>query len=171
MNQFEILEFVPETNAEDMNQLLPAFLAIWNDPQNLKYLSLTLRPFEEETVRSWFSCHISSGGRYFCAVDRDRNIVGISVKRLDPINGFEIMGVGVLPSAKRQGIGKMLINNLLEIARTDGFHSIEVNVFADNPIMLRLLLGLGFIPTRMEYGKRADGADLVFLRKALSDSQ
>lgn len=169
MNQFEIVEFIPETNEEDMNQLLPAFLAIWNDPQNLKYLSLTLRPFEEETVRSWFSMHLSSGGRYFCAVDTDRNIVGISAKRLDPINGFEIMGVGVLPSVKRQGIGTMLIKNLLQLAKTSRFQSIEVNVFADNLIMLRLLLRLGFVPIRMEHSKRADGADLVFLRKALSD--
>ena len=169
MSQFGILEFVPETNEEDMNQLLPAFLRIWNDPENLKYLSLTLRPFEEETVRSWFSTHISGGGRYFCAVDTDRNIVGISATRLDPINGFEIIGVGVLPAAKHQGIGTMLIENLIQVANTSRFQSVEVNVLADNVSMLRLLLGLGFVPIRMEHSKRADGADLVFLRKALSD--
>ena len=169
MDQLEILEFVPQTKEEDMNRLLPAFLGIWNDPQNLKFLSFTLRPFEEETVRSWFSMHLSSGGRYFCAVDRDGNILGISAYRLDPINGVEALGVGVLPSSKRQGIGTMLTRNLLRQAKTDGFLSIDVKVFADNVIMLRLLLGLGFIPTRMEHSKRADGADLVFLRKTLSD--
>jgi len=170
MSKFEILEFVPETNDEHMNELLPAFLAIWNDPENLKYLSLTLRPFEEETVRSWFSMHISGGGRYFCAVDTGRNIAGISAIRLDPINGFEVMGVGVLPPSKRQGIGTMLMKHLAQLAKTSGFQSIEVNVLADNVIMLRLLLGLGFIPIRMEHSKRADGADLVFLRKVLSES-
>jgi len=170
MREFEILEFVPETNEEDMNQLLPAFLAIWNDPENFKYLSLTLRPFEEETARSRFSMHISGGGRYFCAVDADRNIVGISATRSDPINGFELTGIGVPPSSKRQGIGTMLMNHLVQVAKTSGFQSVEVNVLADNVIMLRLLLGLGFIPIRMEHSKRADGADLVWLRKTLPES-
>jgi len=168
MIQFEILEFVPQTNEQDMNQLLPAFLEIWNDPENLKYLSLTLRPFEEETVRSWFSMHISGGGRYFCAVDTGRNIVEISATRLDPIKGFEVIGVGVLPSRKRQGIGTMLMKHLVQLAKTSGFQSVEVNVLADNVIMLRLLLGLGFIPIRMEHSKRTDGADLVFLRKVFT---
>lgn len=170
MSQFEILEFVPQNKEQDMKQLLPAFLEIWNEPENFKYLSLTLRPFEEETVRSWFSTHISGGGRYFCAVDTCRNIVGISAIRLDPINGFEVMGIGVLPASKRQGIGTMLMNHLVQLAKTSGFQSVEVNVLADNVSMLRLLLGLGFIPIRMEYSKRADGADLVFLRKTLPES-
>ena len=57
--------------------------------------------------------------------------------RRDPINGFEALGVGVLPSPKRQGVGTMLTSNLLQLTQTDGFQSIEVNVFSDNVLSVR----------------------------------
>jgi len=167
MNQFKIVEFSPSTNAEHMGRLVPAFLSIWNEPQNLKYLSLTLRPFDEETIRGWFTHHIENNVRYFCIVDENNQIAGISVNRIDPLNGFDVIGVGVLSSIKRSGVGSLLINNLLNIAKSEGFQSIEINVFADNIVMLRVVLELGFIPVRMEYSKRADGADMVFLRKKI----
>ncbi|MDY6933126.1 MAG: hypothetical protein SVZ03_02755 [Spirochaetota bacterium] len=56
MEQFEIMEFVPETNEVDMKKLLSAFLTIWNDPQNLKYLSFTLNHLRRRRYCLGF-CH------------------------------------------------------------------------------------------------------------------
>ena len=51
MSEFKIREFVPGKNKNDFEQLLPVFLLIWNNPENLKFLSFTQKVFEEETVK------------------------------------------------------------------------------------------------------------------------
>lgn len=167
MQAVEIRELIPETNEEDLERLLKAYLTIWNAPENLKFLSFTLRPVDEEVVRSWLDSHRVDGVRYFCAFDAGGEIAGISIVRSDPIEGLESLGVGVRPASKQRGIGKELIDHLIDLGRSEGYHAIQAPVFADNVPMLYLLLSFGFIPARMEYNRRADGADLVYLKRSL----
>jgi len=162
-----IKEFIPEDRADDKDALLPAFLEIWNSSENLKFLSLTLKPFEPETVNYWLENHKEQSGRYFCAIDSHEKILGILVIKVNSVTGFEIFGVGVFPGLKRQGIGRELLNHAVDIAEELGFKDINAMVFADNVAMLRLLLSLGFIPTSMEHHKRSDGADTVHLKRYL----
>jgi len=160
-----IKEFIPEDRVGDKNALLPAFLAIWNAPENLKYLSFTLKPFEPEIVSFWLDNHKEQGGRYFCALNNDDEILGISVIKVNPVDGFEIYGIGVRPEMKKHGIGSELIKHAIGVAEDIGFKLVDALVFADNAAMLRLLLSLGFIPSGMEYHKRSDGADVVHLKR------
>lgn len=165
MQTLSIKEFIPEDNVREKGMLLPAFMEIWNTPENLKYLSFTLQLFEQETVSFWLDNHKEQGGRYFCALNNNNEILGISVIKVNPVVGFEIYGVGVRPELKKQGIGRELITHAISVAEKLEFKDIDALVFADNAGMLRLLLSLGFIPTGMEYHKRADGADIVHLKK------
>lgn len=167
MTDIAIREFVPQTSQADGDRLLPAFLAIWNHPDNLRFLSLSLRPFDEAQLRSWFAAHLDQGGRYFVATDGDDGIVGISLVKVDPTVGFEIMGLGVVPAAKRRGIGRRLVENAERVASEDGYHAVQVAVFADNAAMLCLVLNAGFVPIRIDPHIRADMADMVVLRKPL----
>ena len=162
-----IREFAPGSEPRDLEQLLPAFLAIWNAPQNLRFLSFSLRPFAPELVRGWFEQHTSAGGRYFAALNENGAITGISVFRADPIGMFELFAMAVHPEAQRQGVGRQLVDHALAIARSQGFRCVEGAVFADNARMLRLLLSFDFRPVRIEHHRRADGADLVVLQKRL----
>lgn len=164
-----IREFTPGSNRRDLEQLLPAFLAIWNAPDNLRFLSFSLRPFAPELVRGWFEQHIAGGGRYFAALDESGTITGIIVVRTDPIGMFELFAMAVHPEAQGRGVGRQLVAYAVDVARSQGFRCVEGAVFADNARMLRLLLSLGFQPVRMEYHRRADGADLVVLRALLAD--
>lgn len=164
-----VREFTPQQVPTDLSQLVPAFLEIWNAPENLKYLSLSLRPFEEVLVRGWFNDHLSSGVRYFAALDERDEILGISVLRSDPVGMLELFALGVRPSFQRRGIGSQLISHSLENARSQGFACTEASVFADNVRILRLLLSLGFLPVRIDHHRRADGADLVVLHRRLHD--
>lgn len=158
-----VREFVPATCQADLAALAPAFLSIWNAPQNLPFLSFSLRPFEEAQVRGWFETHLASGGRYFAAVRGDGEILGIVVVRVDPVAAFELFALGVRPESQGQGIGRLLTSHVIGVAGSLGFRCVEASVFADNARMLRLLLSLSFLPVRMEHHRRSDGADLVIL--------
>jgi len=167
MLSIRIKELIPEENVDDKKSLLPVFLEIWNTPENLKYLSSTMLPFEPELVETWLQNHKDQGGRYFCALDKNDEILGIMVIKVNPLDGFEIYGVGVLSEQKGNGIGRQLIEYAIDTAASLGFKDLHTLVFADNTAMLCLLLTLGFLPVTMEYHKRSDGADAVHLKKYL----
>jgi ribosomal protein S18 acetylase RimI-like enzyme len=169
MSSVKIREFFPEDNAEDKKALLPSFLKIWNAPENLKYLSSTLIPFKPELVKIWLENHKDQGGRYFCALDNHDNILGIMVVKENPVDGFEIYGLGILPEQKGNGIGRNLVEHAVETSDNLGFRDIKALVFADNTVMLCILLTSGFIPIAMQHHKRSDGTDAVLLKKIISD--
>lgn len=164
---FKVLEFVPEDRVEDRRAMLSVFPKIWNSPENLKYLSSTLIPFEVELIQGWLENHKQQGGRYFCALDERGDILAIMVVKASPLDGFEIYGLGVLPGSKRSGVGRGLVEHAVGLAGDLGFKDVKMMVFADNAAMLCLVLNLGFIPVSIERHRRADGVDAVQLRKIL----
>jgi len=99
MNKIMIRELIPQDNKDDFDLLFPAYLKIWNDPENFKYLSFTQRPFEEETVSFWLSNHLSQGGHYYAAVESSNRFSGIMVVKASRIEGFEIYGIIFVPMA------------------------------------------------------------------------
>lgn len=160
-----VREFDAQRNEADRNRLAPAYLDIWNAPENLKYLSYTLLPFQRDQVLFWLESHRDRGGHFWGAVGEDGTIQGIAAVTVNPVMGMELIGLGVRPSLQRKGIGKHLIDAVLDQAGGWGYQALETTVFADNKSMLRLLLGLDFRPIGMIHGKRADGMDLVQLVK------
>ncbi len=167
MNKIMIRELIPQDNKDDFDLLFPAYLKIWNDPENFKYLSFTQRPFEEKTVSFWLSNHLGQGGHYYVAVESSNGFSGIMVVKTSPIEGFEIYGIGVLPDSKGKGIGTRLLDHAVNVATAQGFKAIDVMVFVDNFKILRLLLSMSFIPVRIDYNRRADGTDILGLKKYL----
>ena len=168
MNEIHVTELIPEKNQQDHHHLLPAFLEIWNVPENLRFLSFTQIPFEEHTVIGWFSNHISLGGHYYAATEKDQSkISGIAAVKINLVEGFEIIGIGVRPESKRKGIATKLIEHTLFIAADHGFKAVEAGVLTDNVAMLRLLLSMSFVPVRMDYNRRCDGQDTLHMKKIL----
>ena len=167
INEIIIREYFPETNQEDRGSLLEAYLSIWNHPDNLKFLSYTQKPFDEEAIDKFFSNHIEMGVHYYAACNKEKNKCGVAVVGANPIEGFEIIGLGVQANLKRKGIGTELLKFILKVAADSDFKTADTIVFADNIPMLRLLLSMGFIPVHMGYNLRADGADTVRMRKTL----
>jgi RimJ/RimL family protein N-acetyltransferase len=167
MHDIVIRELIPMKNKKDAYLLLPAFLAIWNDPENLKFLSFTQKPFMESTVKNWFSDHLNMGGHFYVAMGKDDTICGIAVAKINQIEGFELIGIGVLSGSKKQGIGTNLLSHVISVAINSGFKAIETLVFTDNIAMMRLLLSLSFIPISMDYNRRCDGADILRMKRML----
>jgi ribosomal protein S18 acetylase RimI-like enzyme len=164
MAQIKIAQFIPEQNEKDFNQLLPAFLTIWNAVENHKHFSHNKHNIDMETVSHWLRNHVSQNISYYCAVDENDHIVGLSIIQEHPVNGLRSLGIGVRPEYKHQGIGSQLIAHLIGYIKQQDYSSAEVPVFADNIHALRLLLKHGFIPARMEHHKRYDGMDTVHMK-------
>jgi len=164
MAQIKIIQFIPEQNEKDFNLLLPAYLKIWNAPENHKHLNHGKHLVDMETVSKWLHNHISKNISYYCAVDEQDYIMGLSIIQEHPVIGLRSLGIAVRPEAKHQGIGSQLIEHLVSYLRQQDYSSAEVPIFADNVRALRLLLKHGFIPARMEYHKRYDGTDLVYMK-------
>ena len=168
MAQVEIRELEPATDESHLEQLLEAYMEIFNHPENLSYLSLTQIPFEAGATRDWLIRSQSRGRRYFAVVGDTDNILAISVIKADSRLGFEISKLAVRPEVKYQGFGRLLIDCALTTAASEGYQAVDASVFADNEATLRLTLGSGFTPVRMTHHLRADGGDIVHLRKYLA---
>jgi ribosomal protein S18 acetylase RimI-like enzyme len=162
--ELTIQELVPETNNDDLERLVPAFLTIWNDPSNLPFLSFTGRRFEEKQVRAWFSQHLRARVRYDAAISPNGHIVGVLLTHNEPIDGFQLMSIGILPEQKRKGVGRRLIERGVSLAMEMEYRTADAQVYATNTAMLRLLLDLGFVPVRMEHRRGPAGEDLVHLK-------
>ena len=110
---------------------------------------------------------MSAGVRYFRAARPDGPINAILAVRVDSVQGFELMPIGVAADRQCSGIGSRLLTHGIAVARQAGFAAADTQVFASNARMLRLLLALGFIPVRMEYHRGPEGEDLVHLKLRL----
>jgi len=82
----------------------------------------------------------------------------------------EILTLGVAPSARRQGIARMLLDDFFGRARSAGAHTVGLEAAADNLAARRLYEACGFAETgrRTGYYRRAGATvDAVVFRRAL----
>ena len=150
-----------------MALLVPAYMATWNHPDNLRFLSFTGRRFEEAQLRDWCRRHIVAGVRYFSAFEGGQHVIGILLTRENPLEGFELFSVGLLPEQQRRGVGASLVIHGLGIASSERFGAVDVQVYAINAPMLCLLLNKGRVPVPIEYHCGPRGEDLIHLKKYL----
>jgi ribosomal protein S18 acetylase RimI-like enzyme len=162
-----IRQLIPQTSETDFNLLLPAYLELANAPEALKYLSYTHIPFSQAQVSAWFRSHLESGVEYHADCAGDGQIQGIAVVKANPLQGFELLGLVVRPECRGAGVGRRLVAHAVDLAQGRGYQAVETSVFADNRPVLRLVIGLGFIPVGMTPHARADGADNVHLKRYL----
>lgn len=167
MKGLKVREFIPQKDKGDFEKLLPAYMSIWNDSVNMRFLSFTLKEFREEMIRSWFTHHLDMGGRYFVLTDMDETIAGISVIKASSVEGFEVFGFAVSPGFKGKGAGTLLLHHVLDVAKNEGYCAVRIGVFTDNKPMLALLIRHDFIPSDIKYHACDDGRDILYLKRYL----
>lgn len=156
-----------ESEKVDIDRFIDTFLKLFNDEQNLRFLSFTNMPFTREILQNWLTEARQSGVEYYVACEQADNIVGITSVRFSPIESFEILALVVDKRYRNLGIGGLLLETAINGATEKGFKSIEVAVFADNKNMLSLVIKNYFKPVKIEYRKRYDGEDIVYFKKYL----
>lgn len=93
---------------------------------------------------------------------RDHETVALVACKGSRVQGFAVMQFGeehahlsllcVRPACQRQGIGRCLIEWLVESARVAGIVSIRLELRVDNAAALGLYRSMGFAETRLEPG-------------------
>lgn len=150
----------------DKERFVEAYERIFNNPDNLIFLSYTGIPFSRSQIEEWADGAEKAGVEYYAAMDGGV-IAGILAVQFSAVESYEILAVAVDERFQGHGAGKMLLGAAIDNAKEKGFRAADIVVFADNQRMLSLVIRSGFRPVRMEYRKRYDGEDVLHLKKYL----
>ena len=103
---------------------------------------------------------------YVVAVDSDGTLLGYAGVALDP--EWNIMTVGVAPTARRRGVATLLLDDLISQAREAGGDEIFLEVRSADGGAQQLYRNAGFTPVglRKKY-YQPEGADAVVMKLAL----
>lgn len=104
---------------------------------------------------------------YLAAVDANAGLLGWAGVRV-VADAAEVLTVGVIPAARRGGIGERLLAMLLDEARRRGATEVFLEVRVDNEAAQRLYEKAGFVRVGMRRGYYAGGSvDAVVMRRGI----
>lgn len=167
ITNIKVKEISDNSEKADIDRFMDTFFKLFNDEQNLLFLSYTNIPFTREILQNWITEARQSGVEYYVACEQDGNIIGITTIRFNPVEAFEILALVVDSKYRHLGVGGLLLETAISKAKEKEFKSVEVTVFADNKNMLSLIIKNHFKPVKIEYRKRFDGEDIVYFKKYL----
>jgi phosphinothricin acetyltransferase len=155
---------------------IPAILAIYNDAVLNTTASYDYEPQSLEKRTLWFEQHQQQGFPVIVAMNEDHQVVGWgSLSNFREKIGYQFTvehSVYVASEHRRQGIGRLIVQTLIEEARKMGKHSIIGGVDGSNEVSLRLHRALGFEQVALfkQVGYKFDRwLDLVFFQRMLTE--
>jgi ribosomal protein S18 acetylase RimI-like enzyme len=135
-----------------------------------RYLSFTEAPPLEST-RAFILNSLGQGYPQFVAVS-DGEVVGwcdVTPKSGPTDARIGVLGMGLLPQFRHQGIGTRLMAHALEAARDFGFARVELTVYRSNENAIALYRKAGFVIKAVEPAEAKNGGlDMTLLVMALS---
>jgi len=136
-----------------------------------RYLLMVQAP-PTDRVRSFVADIAHGGGVQFFAVDGDRVLGWCDITRsqTEGLRHVGHVGMGVIASHRRQGLGEALLRTALIDASRKGMTRIEMEVFRSDEAALALYAKLGFdFEGRKRRGRCLDGEYEDFVIMALLD--
>lgn len=109
-----------------------------------------------EQVRGWVS---ADDDRFWILEDEGRVVGQLAIHRIAYAPGVATLGMLVLPEARGQGAGRLLLQTALEWARETDLRKIELEVFVENSRAIALYERAGFAVEgiRRDHYLRRDG--------------
>ena len=129
-----------ESDSESANDAVNAIAAE-------KWYLATVDGFSKEQTRAFLKQVVDGNLPQVLAVVEDQ-VVGFCDVIPHTAKGFTHvgrLGMGVRSGWRRQGIGRRLLDACLSLARNAGIEKVELEVFADNVVAVRLYESFGFI--------------------------
>ena len=128
---------------------LPGILEIYNEAVLNTTATYDYEPRTLEHRIAWFDDHTRSHYPVFVAVNEEGRIVGwSSLNRYHDRKGYQFTtenSVYVAADQRGKGIGKLLMQPLIEAARQRGVHAILAGIDAENQASIRLHASFGFV--------------------------
>ncbi len=156
----------PLEDKSDFDKLTDLLAKCLDCNDSFKFFSYSLIKFDRKTIERLTEKHKENGIDYII-YETNNLFSGVLAYKKNKLQGFELYLLAVDKDNQKKGIGQSLINECIRIAANDNFKSIDSFVFADNKHMLRLLIKNEFRPIDLQFHARADGVDLIKLRKYL----
>jgi ribosomal-protein-alanine N-acetyltransferase len=123
--------------------------------------------FADPWSRSDFEESLRSGGPVYVAETHD-GPVGYVVGR-SVLDEGEILNLGVARAARRQGVGRALVERLMEVFATVGVRRVFLEVRQSNLAAQRLYAGFGFASVgRRRHYYRSPVEDAMVLQAVIS---
>lgn len=118
-------------------------------------------------TRGMFLSEISGLWRHYRVAESDGKILGYAGVLLG--ESSHVMTIGVRPSARRRGIGRLLLTDLIDAARAAGAREILLEVRTDAEAPQAMYRSFGFTPVgvRKNY-YQAEGLDALVMHKQLT---
>jgi len=109
------------------------------------------------------------GGKRYRGAEIDGELVGYAVYGYDG-DAFSLMNIAAVPSARRQGIGRALMEDFLAEAGREGAREVWLEVSVENPAALALYRRYGFedVRIRPRYYQPEDH-DALVMRRSMTD--
>jgi ribosomal protein S18 acetylase RimI-like enzyme len=126
----------------------------------------------EAAVNQWQLPVIIRYGKFVVAENEQGDIIGVCemLRQWDqPLVAF-IHSFYIEESCRHRGIGKNLLENVIDILKKDGFKSVQLTVDPDNKPALGLYGRFGFEKKLLEIGEYGEGHDR-FLMELLFDGK
>lgn len=163
----------PVTIRDATERDLPAILAIYNDAVRHSTAIWSVDEIDVEDRRAWWQLRRSAGYPVLVAEVGLQTLAYGSFAQFRPFDGFRYTvehSVYVAAGHRRQGLGSLLLGELIHRARVAGMHVMVAGVDASNTESLRLHARFGFteVARMPEVGRKFDRwLDLVFLQLCL----
>jgi ribosomal protein S18 acetylase RimI-like enzyme len=154
----------PLEDRSDFSKLTDLLIRCLNDEESFRFLSYSLIEFDKESIENMTTNHKENGIEYIIS-EVDDQFSGVLAYKKDRLHGFELYLLAVDREKRKKGIGQDLINECMKVASEESFRNVDSFVFADNKDMLRLLIKNDFRPVDIQFHARADGMDLIRMRR------
>lgn len=126
---------------------------------------LAFQDFQTE-LKSLPGKYAAPGGDILLARDANGDILGcVAVRPLNPPTCCEMKRLYVLPVGRGLGIGKKLVNAIVEMAGSLGYNEIKLDTLSSMGEAVSLYAKAGFLPTAPYYNTPLSGT--VFLVRQL----
>ena len=154
----------PRDNKADFDSVKNLLNRCLINSDSLKFLSTSLIPFDENDIGNILEEQISEGVE-FLVHETNNTFSDLLLYKCSKWQGFELFLLAVDSQYQKQGIGQRLTAECLDIALNHQYQAVDAMVYSDNKKMLSLLINQDFRPIDMQFHSRADGMDMVKLRK------
>jgi ribosomal protein S18 acetylase RimI-like enzyme len=123
---------------------------------------------QEASINEWQLPVIIRYGKFIVVENEHGDIIGACEMLRqwgEPLIAF-IHSFYIEESFRYRGIGKNLLENVIDILKKDGFKSVQLTVDPDNKPALSLYGRFGFVKKLLEIGEYGEGRDRVLMELA-----